>query len=557
MSTFPSDIEIAQKATMSHIKDIAKKINISEDDLEFYGKYKAKLPLHLQQENPKGKLILVSAMSPTKYGEGKTTMSIGLTDGLNYIGKKAIAVLREPSLGPVFGLKGGAAGGGYVQVLPMEDINLHFTGDFSAIEKANNLLSAVIDNNLQNTKYSLNLDPKSIAWKRVMDMNDRSLRQIIIGVGAKANGTMREDGFNITPASEVMAILCLAKDLEDLKFRLGNIFVGKTLDGKAIFARDLNVVGAMATLLKDAIKPNLVQTIDGNPAILHGGPFASIAQGTNTVIATKMGLSLGDYVVTEAGFGADLGAEKFLHIKCEQSGLKPDAVVLVATIRAIKHHAGLAAEDFKTENISAIEKGFCNLEKHIENMQQFGLNPVVCINAFPDDTQAEYDKLKELCASKGVTAIVSTAFAHGGKGSAEVAQKVVEEIEKETASYQPLYQPSDCIEHKINTVAKNIYGANTVEFSPKSKVQLKMINDLGFSHFSVCMAKTPASFSDNEKLIGRPSNFDITVREFEISSGAGFLVPLLGDVMRMPGLPAVPNAERIDIDNEGRITGLS
>ncbi|WP_445716094.1 formate--tetrahydrofolate ligase [Flavobacterium sp.] len=557
MSTFPSDIEIAQNATMSHIKDIAKKINISEDDLEFYGKYKAKLPLHLQQENPKGKLILVSAMSPTKYGEGKTTMSIGLTDGLNYIGKKAIAVLREPSLGPVFGLKGGAAGGGYVQVLPMEDINLHFTGDFSAIEKANNLLSAVIDNNLQNTKYSLNLDPKSIAWKRVMDMNDRSLRQIIIGVGAKANGTMREDGFNITPASEVMAILCLAKDLEDLKFRLGNIFVGKTLDGKAIFARDLNVVGAMATLLKDAIKPNLVQTIDGNPAILHGGPFASIAQGTNTAIATKMGLSLGDYVVTEAGFGADLGAEKFLHIKCEQSGLKPDAVVLVATIRAIKHHAGLAADDFKTENVSAIEKGFCNLEKHIENMQQFGLNPVVCINAFPDDTQAEYDKLKELCATKGVTAIVSTAFAQGGKGSAEVAQKVVEEIEKGTANYQPLYQPSDSIEHKINVVAKTIYGANSVEFSPKSKSQLKMINDLGFGHFSICMAKTPASFSDNEKLIGRPTNFDITVREFEIASGAGFIVPLLGEVMRMPGLPAVPNAERIDIDNEGRITGLS
>lgn len=557
MSTFPSDIEIAQNATMSHIKDIAKKINISEDDLEFYGKYKAKLPLHLQQENPKGKLILVSAMSPTKYGEGKTTMSIGLTDGLNYIGKKAIAVLREPSLGPVFGLKGGAAGGGYVQVLPMEDINLHFTGDFSAIEKANNLLSAVIDNNLQNTKYSLNLDPKSIAWKRVMDMNDRSLRQIIIGVGAKANGTMREDGFNITPASEVMAILCLAKDLEDLKFRLGNIFVGKTVDGKAIFARDLNVVGAMATLLKDAIKPNLVQTIDGNPAILHGGPFASIAQGTNTAIATKMGLSLGDYVVTEAGFGADLGAEKFLHIKCEQSGLKPDAVVLVATIRAIKHHAGLAAEDFKTENVSAIEKGFCNLEKHIENMQQFGLNPVVCINAFPDDTQAEYDKLNELCATKGVTAIVSTAFAHGGKGSAEVAQKVIAEIEKGTANYKPLYQSSDSIEHKINVVAKTIYGANSVEFSPKSKTQLKMINDLGFGHFSICMAKTPASFSDNEKLIGRPANFDITVREFEISSGAGFVVPLLGDVMRMPGLPAVPNAERIDIDNEGRITGLS
>ena len=557
MASFPSDIEIAQNATMAHIKEIAKKINISEDDLEYYGKYKAKLPLHLQQENPKGKLILVSALSPTKYGEGKTTMSIGLTDGLNYIGKKAIAVLREPSLGPVFGLKGGAAGGGYVQVLPMEDINLHFTGDFSAIEKANNLLSAVIDNNLQNANYSLNLDPKSIAWKRVMDMNDRSLRQIIVGVGAKANGTMREDGFNITPASEVMAILCLAKDLEDLKFRLGNIYIGKTLEGKAVFARDLKVVGAMATLLKDAIKPNLVQTIDGNPAILHGGPFASIAQGTNTAIATKMGLSLGDYVVTEAGFGADLGAEKFLHIKCEQSGLKPDAVVLVATIRAIKHHAGLTAEDFKTENVSAIEKGFCNLEKHIENMQQFGLNPVVCINAFPDDTQAEYDKLIELCAAKGVVAVVSKAFVQGGKGSAEVAQQVVAAIEKGTANYKPLYQPSDSIEHKINVVAKTIYGAQSVAFSAKSKTQLKMINELGFGHFSVCMAKTPASFSDNEKLIGRPANFDITVREFEIASGAGFIVPLLGDVMRMPGLPAVPNAERIDIDNEGVITGLS
>lgn len=557
MSTFPSDIEIAQNATLQHIRKIAEKINIQEDDLEYYGKYKAKLPLELQSENPQGKLILVSAMSPTKYGEGKTTMSIGLTDGLNYIGKKAIGVLREPSLGPVFGLKGGAAGGGYAQVVPMEDINLHFTGDFSAIEKANNLLSAVIDNNLQNPKYSLNLDPKSIAWKRVMDMNDRSLRQIIIGVGAKANGTMREDGFNITPASEVMAILCLSKDLEDLKFRLGNIFVGKTFDGKAIFARDLKVVGAMAVLLKDALKPNLVQTLEGNPAILHGGPFASIAQGTNTVIATKMGLSLGDYVVTEAGFGADLGAEKFFHIKCGQSGLKPDAVVLVATIRAIKHHAGLSSENFKTENVAAIEKGFCNLEKHIENIQKFGINPVVSINAFPDDTQAEYDKLKVLCLAKGVTAIVSTAFVDGGKGSAELAEKVVAEINKGEANYKPLYQKEDSIEHKINTIAKEIYGASSVEFSPKSKSQLKMINDLGFNEFQICMAKTPASFSDNEKIIGRPTDFTITVREFEIASGAGFIVPLLGDVMRMPGLPAVPNAEHIDIDNDGRITGLS
>lgn len=557
MSNFPSDIEIAQSATLQHIRAIAEKINITEDDLEYYGKYKAKLPLELQDEKPKGKLILVSALSPTKYGEGKTTMSIGLTDGLNYIGKKAIAALREPSLGPVFGMKGGAAGGGYAQVVPMEDINLHFTGDFSAIEKANNLLSAVIDNNLQNPKYSLNLDPKSIAWKRVMDMNDRSLRQIIIGVGAKANGTMREDGFNITPASEVMAILCLSKDMEDLKLRLGNIFVGKTFDGKAIFARDLNVVGAMAVLLKDALKPNLVQTLEGNPAILHGGPFASIAQGTNTAIATKMGLSLCDFVVTEAGFGADLGAEKFLHIKCEQSGLKPDAVVLVATIRAIKHHAGLSAEEFKTENVPAIAKGFCNLEKHIENMQKFGLNPVVCINAFPDDTEAEYAALKALCLTKGVTAIVSTAFAVGGKGSAELATQVIAEIESGKANYKPLYQKEDSIEHKIITVAKEIYGASAVEFSPKSKTQLKMINELGFGDFSVCMAKTPASFSDNEKLIGRPTDFVITVREFEIASGARFIVPLLGDVMRMPGLPAVPNAERIDIDADGKIIGLS
>jgi len=557
MSNFPSDIEIAQSATLQPIRVIAEKINIKEEDLEYYGKYKAKLPLELQVEKPKGKLILVSALSPTKYGEGKTTMTIGLTDGLNFIGKKAIAALREPSLGPVFGLKGGAAGGGYAQVVPMEDINLHFTGDFSAIEKANNLLSAVIDNNLQNPQYSLNLDPKSIAWKRVMDMNDRSLRQIIIGVGGKGNRTMREDGFNITPASEVMAIVCLSKDLKDLKLRLGNIFVGKTLDGKAVFARDLKVVGAMTVLLKDALKPNLVQTLERNPAILHGGPFASIAQGTNTVIATKMGLSLGDYVVTEAGFGADLGAEKFLHIKCGQSGLKPDAVVLVATIRAIKHHAGLNAEDFKNENVTAIAKGFCNLEKHIENIQKFGLNPVVCINAFPDDTEAEYDALKALCLSKGVTAIVSKAFLEGGKGSASLAEKVIAEIKSGKANYKPLYEKEDSIEHKIITIATEIYGAKAVEFSPKSKTQLKMINDLGFNEFSVCMAKTPASFSDNEKLIGRPTDFIITVREFEIASGAGFIVPLLGDVMRMPGLPAVPNAERIDIDDNGKIVGLS
>lgn len=557
MKLFPSDIEIAQKSKISSIKDIALKLHIDEEDLELYGKYKAKLPLYLQQQEPKGKLILVSAMSPTKYGEGKTTMTIGLTDGLNSIGKKAIAVLREPSLGPVFGLKGGAAGGGYSQVLPMEDINLHFTGDFSAIEKANNLLSAIIDNELQSKENTLNLDPKSIAWKRVMDMNDRSLRQIIVGIGGKGNGVMREDGFNITPASEIMAILCLSKDIEDLKHRLGSIFIGKTMEGQPVFARELNVVGAMAALLKDAIKPNLVQTIEGNAAILHGGPFASIAQGTNSVIATKMGLSLGDYVVTEAGFGADLGAEKFFHIKCEQSGLKPDAVVIVATIKAIKHHAGLAANEFQYENISAIATGFCNLEKHIENIQKFGINPVVCINAFPTDTVAEYDTLIGLCAQKGVKAVVCNSFAEGGKGATSIAQAVITEIESETAHYQPLYQAEDAIEYKIIKIAKEIYGASAVAFSSKATTQLKMINDIGFSHFSVCMAKTPASFSDNEKLIGRPTDFTITVREFEIASGAGFVIPLLGEVMRMPGLPSVPNATRIDVDNEGKITGLS
>lgn len=557
MKLFPSDIEIAQKSKISSIKGIAQKLHINEDDLELYGKYKAKLPLHLQQQEPKGKLILVSAMSPTKYGEGKTTMTIGLTDGLNSIGQKAIAVLREPSLGPVFGLKGGAAGGGYAQVLPMEDINLHFTGDFSAIEKANNLLSAIIDNHLQYPEAHLQLDPKAIVWKRVMDMNDRVLRQIIIGVGAKGNGMMREENFNITPASEIMAILCLAKDIADLKKRLGNIYVGKTVEGTPVFAKDLKVVGAMAALLKDAIKPNLVQTIEGNPAIIHGGPFASIAQGTNSVIATKMGLSLGDYVVTEAGFGADLGAEKFLHIKCEQSGLRPDAVVLVATLKAIKHHAGLTAEECKESNVSAIKKGFCNLEKHIENIQKFGIQPVVCINAFPTDTQEEYNLLIELCAQKGVKAVVSTAFADGGKGAEKLAQAIVEQVATATTNYEPLYTATASIESKIETIATTIYGADKVAYSALAKKQLQSIKELGFEHFSICMVKTPASFSDDEKMIGKPTGFTVTVREFEFASGAGFIIPLLGDVMRMPGLPKLPNATRIDIDDNGVISGLS
>lgn len=556
MPTFPSDIEIAQNASIRHIKEIATSLNISEDDLEYYGRYKAKLPLSLQKKEPKGKLILVTALSPTKYGEGKTTMTIGLTDGLNFNGNKAIAVLREPSLGPVFGVKGGAAGGGYAQVIPMEDINLHFTGDFSAIEKANNLLSAIIDNNIQNKQFSLNIDPRTVAWKRVMDMNDRALRQIIVGIGGKANGIMREDGFNITPASEIMAILCLSNDMSDLKKRLGNIYIGQTFDGKAVFARDLKVVGAMAVLLKDALKPNLVQTLEGNPAILHGGPFASIAQGTNTVIATRTGLSLSDFVVTEAGFGADLGAEKFFHIKCVKSGLKPDAVVIVATVRALKHHGGVHKDALTSSNPEAVGQGFCNLGKHIENIQKFGINPVVTINAFPTDTEDEYSIIKSLCASKGVEAVVSTAFAHGGKGSSELAAEVVKSIKKREKNFKPLYELSDSIENKIKTIATEIYGADGVEYSSKAKSQLAQITKLGFNGFPVCMAKTPLSFSDDEKKIGRPSGFKVTVREFEYAGGAGFVIPLLGDVMRMPGLPAIPSAELIDIDEDGKITGL-
>lgn len=555
MSSFPTDLEIAQKADIQHIRNIAAKLNIPEDELEYYGKYKAKLPLHLGQKDPKGKLVLVTALSPTKYGEGKTTTSIGLSDGLNYIGKKTIAVLREPSLGPVFGVKGGAAGGGYAQVIPMEDINLHFTGDFAAIEKANNLLAALIDNNLQNLKHSLNIDPRTISWKRVMDMNDRALRQIVIGLGGKANGIVREDGFNITPASEIMAILCMSRDMDDLQRRLGNIYVGQTYDGKPVFARDLKAVGAMAVLLRDAIKPNLVQTLEGNPAILHGGPFASIAQGTNTIIATKMGLSLADYVVTEAGFGADLGAEKFINIKCASSGLKPDAVVIVATIKALKHHGGLKADELKTPDPEAVARGFCNLQKHIENVQLYGITPVVAINNFYSDSEAENNVVQKLCAEMGVQAVLSKAFIDGGKGAAELARAVVDSMEK-NQDFSFLYNWADPVEEKINTIAKKVYGAAGVEFTSKAKSQLKLIKNLGLEGLPVCMVKTPLSLSDDEKKIGRPEGFTVTVREFEISAGAGFLVPLLGDVMRMPGLPAEPSAENIRIDDDGKVWGL-
>ncbi|MEO0007539.1 MAG: hypothetical protein RJA20_1735 [Bacteroidota bacterium] len=556
---FPTDLEIAQNAPIRPIQEIAAKLGISSDDIEQYGKYKAKLPLTLIDEEKvaKSNLILVSALNPTMTGEGKTMMSIGLSDGLNRIGKKAAVALREPSLGPVFGIKGGAAGGGYSQVIPMTDINLHFTGDFSAVEKANNLLSALIDNNLQNKEYSLNIDPRTIVWKRVMDMNDRALRQIVIGLGGSANGIPREDGFNITPASEVMAILCLSKDFEDLKNRLGNIFVGFTFDKKPVYARDLKAQGAMALLLRDAIKPNLVQTLEGNPAFLHAGPFANIAQGTNTIMATKMALSLCDYVVTEAGFGADLGAEKFLDIKCPYGGLKPKAVVLVATIRALRHHGGAKKDAYQTPNLDIVQKGFENLEKHIENCKKFGLTPVIALNYFPNDSEAEINWVKGKCASLDVTAVVSYGFSKGSEGNVELAQAVVNMIESGKNSYKQLYDWALPIEEKIRIIATEIYGADEVEFSSKARTQLKTIKNLGYDNLPVCMAKTQKSLSDNENKVGRPRNFNVTVREFEFAAGAGFIVPILGDIMRMPGLPNIPASEGMDIDKDGNITGLS
>ena len=554
-----TDLEIAQKTQMLPIKEVAKKLNISEDDLDPYGKYKAKLPLHLinAEKMKNSKLVLVTAITPTPAGEGKTTVSIGLTEGLNKIGKKAIAVLREPSLGPVFGIKGGAAGGGYSQVVPMEDINLHFTGDFSAIEKANNLLSAVIDNNIQSKTHSIGIDPRTVVWKRVMDMNDRALRHIVVGLGGSTHGIPREDGFNITPASEIMAILCLSENFSDLKRRIGNIYVGKKFDGTPVFARDLKVVGAMALLLKEAIKPNLVQTLENNPAILHGGPFASIAQGTNTVLATKMGLSLGDYVVTEAGFGADLGAEKFLNIKCVSAGLAPDAVVVVATIRALRHHGGAKKEEYNTPDLQKVKLGIANLEKHIENVQHFGLKAVVAINYFPHDSEEEIAYVKEVCAKKGVEAVVSKGFSEGGKGTEELARAVVAMAESGESHFAPLYSHKVSIEDKITTVATKIYGASKVNYSSKALSQLKQINKLGFDKLPVCIVKTPKSLSDDEKKLARPTDFEVTVREFEFASGAGFVIPILGDTVRMPGLPSVPAAEGMDIDDEGIISGLS
>ena len=553
-----TDIEIAQKVTAKHIREVAKKLSIQEESLEYYGNEKAKLPLDLINDNAinQSNLILVTAITPTPAGEGKTTTSIGLSDGLNHIGKKSVVVLREPSLGPVFGMKGGAAGGGWSQVIPMVDINLHFTGDFHAIGMANNLLAALIDNNIQSKSRNLGIDPRTVIWKRCMDMNDRSLRNIVTGLGGKTGGIPSETGFNITAASEIMAILCLCKDLDDLQEMCGNIYIADTFEGKAVFARDLNASGAIAVLLKDAIKPNLVQTLEGNPAILHGGPFANIAQGTNSIIATKMGMSLGDYVVTEAGFAADLGAEKFLNIKCRKAGLSPKAVVVVATIRALKYHGGQPLEQLTDENVDALEKGMPNLEKHIESIQSFGLPVVVSVNAFSSDTEAEKAAVYAHCEKMGVPVALSYGWAEGGKGCTELAEKVITAAASCKQQFTPTYDLEDTPINKIEKICKTIYGANNVELTAKAKNQLRRFESLGYGKLPICMAKTQKSLSDNEKLIGRPKNFDIHIREFEIATGAGFIIPIAGNMLRMPGLPVTPSAEKIEMDENGTIAGL-
>jgi formate--tetrahydrofolate ligase len=554
-----TDIEITRTIQMRPVTEIAAGLGIHPDDLELYGKYKAKVPLSCQSapprfENPK--LILVSAISPTPAGEGKTTLAIGLAQALNRIHKQATVVLREPSLGPVFGIKGGATGGGYAQVLPMEDINLHFTGDFAAIEKAHNLLAALIDNNIQSKTRSLNLDPRTISWKRVMDVNDRSLRKIVVGLGGATSGIPRETGFDITAASEVMGILCLASDIPDLRRRLGNIFVGYAFGKKPIYARDLHAHGAMAALLKDAIKPNLVQTLEGTPAFVHGGPFANIAQGTNSVIATRTSLALSEYTVTEAGFGFDLGAEKFLDIKCRAAGLTPSAVVLVATVRALKYHGGMSLKDLRTPDTEALKKGIANLQKHIENIRIFHLAPVVAINRFVTDSQEELDIVRSFCREAGVPVSVADVWGQGGAGAMSLADLVVEAATVSCSGFKPLYELNDRVENKIAIIANKIYGAQAVDYTPKAKADLRKICDLQLENLAICMAKTQKSLSDNPELLGRPKDFIITVREIEIAAGAGFLIPITGDIMRMPGLPETPASEHMNIDDEGNLTGL-
>ncbi len=551
-----TDVQIAREAKILPVNEIAKGLGLKGADLEMYGRYKAKLPLHIIDEKKiKGKkLILVTAMTPTPAGEGKTTMSIGLTMGLNRIGKDALVVLREPSFGPVFGIKGGAAGGGYSQVLPMEDINLHFTGDLSAVEKAHNLLAAIIDNTLYHKNRSFDLDPRRIHWKRVLDINDRSLRKINIGLGGKTQGVPRESGFDITAASEVMAILTLAKDLYDLKEKLGNIFVGYTFSDAPVFARDLNAHGAMAAILKDALKPNLVQTIEGGPAIIHGGPFANIATGTNSIIGTKMGLSLADYVVTEAGFASELGAEKFLNIKSQYGNLMPNAVVIVATVRALKHHGG--AENLKEPNLKAMKKGLENLDKHIENIRFFNLPPVVAINCFETDTNKELQAVKDHVEKQNVPVAVSRSFENGGAGAEELAQVVAKTADTCTTCFKPFYQFNWKMEKKIKTIATNLYGADGVEYTRAAKKDMESIDKLGFGKLPVCIAKTQNSLSDQKGLLGRPSGFTLKIKRVELNSGAGFVIPIAGNILRMPGLPNVPSAENIDVDKDGNIVGL-
>jgi formate--tetrahydrofolate ligase len=553
-----SDIKIAQSIDIQLIDNIAERLGITPKCIENYGKYKAKLPLYLIDEKKiaQSNLILVTAISPTPAGEGKTTVSIGLAQALNKIGSKATVVLREPSLGPVFGIKGGATGGGYSQVIPMEDINLHFTGDFAAIERANNLLSALIDNNIQNKKRRLGIDPLTVSWKRVIDMNDRSLRRIITGLGGTGNGTPRETGFDIVAASEVMAILCLSSNISDLKRRLGNIFVGYTFDKTPVYARDLNAEGAMATLLKDAIKPNLVQTIEGMPAIIHGGPFANIAQGTNSIIATKMGMTFSEYVVTEAGFGSDLGAEKFFDIKCRLSGLSPKAVVIVVTLRALKYHGGVRVTDAANANLEALKAGIVNLEKHIENIKLFDISPVVAINKFITDIPEEIEFVVDFCKDLGVKAEISEAWNKGGNGAIALAETVVDMVRECKQTFTPLYSLDLPVEEKIKIIAKSVYGAGQIEYAAKARSDLKRIYSLNLDKLPVCIAKTQKSLSDNPALIGRPKDFVFNVSEIEIAAGAGFVIPISGGMMRMPGLPEEPSAEHIDIDDDGTISGL-
>ena len=556
--TYKSDIEIAQEATLKHIRDIAAQLNLSEDDLELYGNNKAKVKLDVYkrlENGPDARLILMTAITPTPAGEGKSTTTVGLGQAFNKLGKKCAIALREPSLGPVFGVKGGAAGGGYAQVIPMEDINLHFTGDIHAIGTAHNLLSAMIDNHLQQGNQ-LGIDPTKITWKRVIDMNDRALRNVVIGLGGSTHGVPRQDGYMITVASEVMAILCLARDLMDLKQRLGEIIIGYTYEGGVVRAKDLNAHGAMTALLKDAIKPNLVQTLENTPAFIHGGPFANIAHGCNSIMATRLAMKLSDYVVTEAGFGADLGAEKFFDIKCRFAGLKPDAAVIVATARALKMHGGVAKNNLTMENLDALAKGIENLEKHIENVRKFGIPAVVAINAFPTDTPAELNLIRERCEAINVPVALSEVWAKGGEGGIELAQTVLRVMEETPANFKTLYDAEAPIKTKIEIIAREIYGADGVTYTKECEKKIDQLTKLGYDKTPICMAKTQNSISDDPALLGRPCNFRITVRDINISAGAGFLVALTGDVMTMPGLPKRPSAVDIDIDADGRISGL-